>query len=222
MAKDRVVVQISDVHTHDLSSILFSPNREFLERNNGDQVNIDGIKGKKLGLYFSASWCGPCRQFTPVLIEAYNELLKEGDFEIVFISADRVDESFNGYFSKMPWLAIPFADKEARDRLDELFEVRGIPHLVILDENGKVVSDEGVKFIREYGIEAYPFTAERIKEMKEQEEAARREQTLTSVLVSPSRDFVISAYRNKVTFTSCLGRKEYFSSIIFYGGFGYY
>lgn len=174
-------------------------------------MNIDGIKGKKLGLYFSASWCGPCRHFTPVLIEAYNELLKEGYFEIIFISADEDDESFNGYFSKMPWLAIPFSDKEARDRLDELFEVRGIPHLVILDGNGKVVSDEGVEIIREYGIEAYPFTAERIKEMKEKEEAARREQTLKSVLVSPSRDFVISANRNKVRFssvlTSCWGTK---------------
>lgn len=206
MADDKAVAQINDVHTHDLSSILFSPDRDFLVRNNGDQVNIDSIKGKKLGLYFSASWCGPCRQFTPVLIEAYNELLKEGDFEIVFISADEDDESFNGYFSKMPWLAIPFADEEARDRLDELFEVRGIPHLVILDGNGKVVSDEGVEIIREYGTEAYPFTAERIKEMKEQEEAARREQTLKSVLVSPSRDFVISANRNKVPVSELEGK----------------
>ncbi|GKA82453.1 probable nucleoredoxin 1 [Tanacetum coccineum] len=49
-------------------------------------------------------------RFTPVLIDLYNELADEGDFEIVFISADKNEESFNGYFSKMPWLAVPFSD----------------------------------------------------------------------------------------------------------------
>lgn len=162
------------------------------------QVKIDSLKGKKLALYFSASWCGPCQRFTPTLVEAYNELAPKGDFEVVFISADEDDESFKQYFSKMPWLAIPFSDSETRDRLDELFKVQGIPHLVILDENGKVSCESGVEIIREYGVEGYPFTPEKIKELKEQEEAARRNQSLRSILVSHSRDYVISSDGKKV------------------------
>ncbi|KAI8528274.1 hypothetical protein RHMOL_Rhmol12G0137400 [Rhododendron molle] len=190
---------------HDLRSILSCSDRDFLIRNNDDQVKIDNLKGKKVGLYFSASWCGPCRQFTPNLVEVYNELSPKGDFEIVFVSADEDDEAFKGYFSKMPWLAIPFFDSNTRDRLDELFKVMGIPYLVILDENGKVMTEDGVEFIQEYGVDAYPFTLERIKEIKDEEEKAKREQPLKFILASRSRDFVISADGNKVSISELEG-----------------
>lgn len=156
--------------------------------------------GKKLGLYFSASWCGPCRRFTPTLVEVYNELASKGDFEVIFVSADEDEESFSGYFSKMPWLAVPFSDSDTRDRLDELFKVNGIPCLMILGEDGKVMSDSGVEIIREYGVEGYPFSTEKIKELKDQEEAAKRNQSLRSILVSHSRDFVVSSDGKKVRF----------------------
>ncbi|XP_059447545.1 probable nucleoredoxin 1 isoform X2 [Corylus avellana] len=169
-------------------------------------VKIDSLKGKKLWLYFSASWCGHCRHFTPSLVEVYKELSTKGDFEIIFISAYEDEESFNGYFSKMPWLAIPFSDSEKRDLLNEEFKVRGIPTLVIIGEDGKVVSDSGVEIIREYGVEGYPFTEERIKELKDQEEAARRNQSLTSLLVTSSRDFVISPSGNRVPVSELEGK----------------
>ncbi|XP_073104108.1 probable nucleoredoxin 1-1 isoform X1 [Elaeis guineensis] len=183
---------------HDLKSILAGDERDFLIHNNGDQVKIANLEGKTVGLYFSASWCPPCRGFTPKLIETYGELSSEGkDFEVVFVSGDRDEDSFNGYFSKMPWLAIPFSDSKARDRLDELFKVRGIPHLVILGARGEVLNEKGVPAVREYGSEGYPFTPEKINKLKEDEEAAKREQTLQTVLVSPSRDYLISNDGNK-------------------------
>ncbi|KAH7570291.1 hypothetical protein ACOSP7_018341 [Xanthoceras sorbifolium] len=192
--------------SHDIQSLLSSSERDFLVRNNGDQVKINSLKGKKIGLYFSASWCGPCRRFTPTLVEVYNELSTTGDFEVIFVSGDEDDNSFNGYFSKMPWLAIPFSDAETRDRLDELFKVMGIPYLVLLDENGKVSSDSGVELIREYGTEGYPFTTEKINKLKEQEERAKREQSLKSVLVTRSRDFVVSSDGKKVPVAELEGK----------------
>lgn len=164
------------------------------------QVKIDGLKSKKVGLYFSASWCGPCHRFTPKLVDVYNGVSAKGEFEIVFISADKDDKSFNEYFSKMPWLAVPFSDSTTRDSLNSLFKVLGIPNLVLLDETGKVLTNGGVKIILEYGVEGYPFTPDRLKELKEQEEAARRDQSLRSILVSQSRDYVISADGKKVSY----------------------
>ncbi|XVF84990.1 hypothetical protein PTKIN_Ptkin17bG0083100 [Pterospermum kingtungense] len=191
---------------HDFKSLLSSLDRDFLVRNNGDQVKIDSLKGKKLGLYFSASWCGPCRRFTPKLEEVYSQLSPKGDFEIIFVSGDEDEESFNGYFSKMPWLAIPFSDSETRSRLDDLFKVMGIPHLVLLDENGKVLTDDGVAIIREYEEEGYPFTPGRIQELKDLEEKARREQSIKTVLVSRSRDFVVTSDGNKVPVSELEGK----------------
>ncbi|KAK3416838.1 hypothetical protein EUGRSUZ_H02593 [Eucalyptus grandis] len=192
--------------SHDVQSLLSSPDRDFLIRNNGDQVKVNSLKGKNIGLYFSASWCGPCQQFTPILLEVYNELAPRGDLEIIFISSDEDEESFSGYFSKMPWLAIPFSDSEKRDSLDELFNVRGIPHLVLLDGTGTVLTDSGVEIVREYGEEGHPFTPERIKELKDQEEAARRNQSLTSLLVIKTRDFVVSSDGKKVSVSELEGK----------------
>ncbi|XP_044490323.1 probable nucleoredoxin 1 isoform X1 [Mangifera indica] len=199
---------------HNVSTILSSSERDFLVRNDGNQVKIESLKGKKVGLYFSASWCGPCKRFTPALVEFYDELSSKGDLEVVFVSGDEDEEAFKGYFSKMPWLAIPFSDSETRDRLDELFKVSGVPYLVILDENGKVLTDSGVEIIREYGVEGYPFTEEKIKEMKEEEERAQREQSLKSILVTKSRDYVVSSDGKKVPVSELEGKTVglYFSS----------
>ncbi|KAM1170790.1 hypothetical protein ACFX13_021538 [Malus domestica] len=191
---------------HDVVSLLSASERNFLVRNNGDQIKVESLKGKKLGLYFSASWCSTCERFTQALVEAYNELSPKGDFEIVFISADEDDESFKGYFAEMPWLAIPFSDSKARSRVDELFKVREIPHLVTLGEDGKVLSDSGVWIIRKYGADAYPFTLEKLKELKDEEEAARRDQSLKTILVTRSRDFVISNDGEKVPVSELEGK----------------
>ncbi|XP_042500064.1 probable nucleoredoxin 1 [Macadamia integrifolia] len=193
-------------NVHDIKSLLSSTGRDFLVRNNGEQVKCDNLSGKHRGLYFSASWCGPCRRFTPNLVDVYNELCPQGNFEIIFVTADEDEDSFNEYFSKMPWLAIPFSDSETRDKLDKLFMVRGIPYLVILDGNGKVVSQSGVQIISDYGVEGYPFTAERITELKEREEAARKAQSLSSILVSRSRDFLVSNDGNKVLVSELEGK----------------
>ncbi|GAB4839790.1 hypothetical protein Ancab_020500 [Ancistrocladus abbreviatus] len=193
--------------TFDLVSLFSSEERDFLVRNNGDQVKINDLSGKIAGLYFSASWCPPCRGFTPILTEVYKELSSsKGDFEVVFISSDRDEESFNGYFAKMPWLAIPFSDKAAIERLGESFKVEGIPHLVIIDGSGNIATDEGVRLIREYASKAYPFTKERINQLKEEEEEEKRNQTLRSILVSESRDYVITNNEYKVPVSELEGK----------------
>lgn len=150
------------------------------------------MEGKTVGLYFSASWCGPCRHFTPELVEVYNDVSAKGGLEIVFVSADETVESFNEYFSKMPWVAVPFSDSDTRRKVNRLLKVSGIPHLVFLDEYGNVLKDDGVVIINRYGVVGYPFTSQRLEELEEQEEEAKRNQSLSSILVSHPRNFVLS------------------------------
>ncbi|GJS23638.1 probable nucleoredoxin 1 [Tanacetum coccineum] len=128
-------------------------------------------------------------RFTPVLIDLYNEFADEGDFEIVFISADKDEESFNGYFSKMPWLAVPFSDTKTREALDGCFKISEIPHIVSLDESGKVLTDT-VMLIGEH-----------VKDFK-----ARENQSLRTILESPSRNYIITANGDKVNVTNLQGK----------------
>lgn len=72
---------------------------------------------KFLAFYFSASWCGPCRAFTP---------------EVVFVSADRDERSFDAYYAHHPWLSLPF-DADARTSLPSTFSVWGIPKVSVID-----------------------------------------------------------------------------------------
>lgn len=110
----------------------------------GEVSFADQLANKYVGFYFSASWCGPCKAFTPSLIETYNKVVGAGkNFEIVFVSSDRDDDSFNHYYEKMPWLALPRSDSKTAQALAEEFEVSGIPMLVIVGPDGKLVNDEG-------------------------------------------------------------------------------
>ena len=58
-------------------------------------------------LYFSASWCGPCKQLSPIV----NSLVSEG-FPITKIDVD------------------------SNPDLSAQYAIRSIPTMVVLDENG--------------------------------------------------------------------------------------
>ncbi len=112
----------------------------------------------KIGIYFSAHWCPPCRAFTPQLVKTYNSLKKDGQsFEIVFISSDRSENGMYGYMTemKMPWLALPYSSSQQEGKLAQKFAVRGIPRLVIIDANGKVLANDARGSVSTAGAAAY-------------------------------------------------------------------
>lgn len=102
------------------------------------------LAGKKaVAIYFSAHWCPPCRGFTPKLAEWYTEDLQKKGMEVVFVSSDREESGFKEYFGEMPWLALPYEDRERKAALSKKFKCQGIPHLVILDGEGKKITLDG-------------------------------------------------------------------------------
>ena len=94
------------------------------------------------GLYFSAHWCPPCRNFTPKLINFYEVANKtQKQIEIIFVTSDKSEAEFNEYFGSMPWLSIPFKD-EAINNLKESFEIMGIPTFLVFNSEGKLIDDK--------------------------------------------------------------------------------
>ena len=85
------------------------------------EVSVDSLAGYTIGIYASASWCGPCRQYTPSLATFYKEARASGrKFEVVFVSCDRDEASSDAYFSKMPWLAVPYSSPAREAALQHL------------------------------------------------------------------------------------------------------
>lgn len=76
----------------------------------------EALRNKVVGIYFSAGWCPPCRDFTPILCDFYTELVEESEppaqFEIVFVSSDKTSDDMVEYYHDMhgDWLALPWTD----------------------------------------------------------------------------------------------------------------
>jgi len=62
---------------------------------------------------------------------------------VIFASSDKDQASFDEYYKEMPWHAIPYSARDLKDKLSASFDCKGIPMLVVLDGNGKLVSANG-------------------------------------------------------------------------------
>ncbi|MCB1077429.1 MAG: redoxin domain-containing protein [Verrucomicrobiae bacterium] len=121
----------------------------------GKLVAVDGKRVDKYEMasepeyyafYFSASWCGPCKEFTPSLVSFYNENPgAKKAFEVILVSRDSSEEAMEDYMKedKMPWPGIKFRNIERMDEVNR-YAGNGIPCLVLVDRQGNVVSDSYV------------------------------------------------------------------------------
>ena len=118
---------------------------EKLLTSSGKEVDAkQALAGKTVGVYFSASWCGPCRAFTPQLVKFHRQTAKKNNIEIVFASCDKSSQAMFDYMKKdnMPWYALPFDGEQSAALKNEL-HVSGIPTLAVFGPDGKLVTKSG-------------------------------------------------------------------------------
>jgi len=130
-------------------------------------MDVSSLDDKYLMLYFSAHWCPPCKAFTPTLSKAYTKLKandKTNNFELLFISSDRDQTTFDEYHSEMTFGALPYEARDAKSALSSRFDVSGIPTLIMLSpvtdkETGErtLINDNVRSYIMSDELEEFPF-----------------------------------------------------------------
>jgi len=113
----------------------------------GNLVRLDGKRLKRCTdatrpkkyyvFYYTASWCPPCRRYTPELVKWY-EAHKNENFELVLITSDRNEDAMEDYAKskKMPWPLLKFRETEDFKKSFD-HGVRGIPSLIVCELDGK-------------------------------------------------------------------------------------
>ncbi len=111
-------------------------------------------KGKYVLIDFWASWCGPCREEMPVLVELYKKY-KNKNFEIVGISLDNKQDA---WVDGIKALNITWPQISDLGRWESIaakkYAINSIPQTILLDPNGVIIAkglrgDELVKKLEE-------------------------------------------------------------------------
>jgi len=140
----------------------------------GNRLRLpDGARGKTtellenkevIALYFAAEWSPPCRKFTPVLQQLYQSIYKDKGMEIIFISADCDINAFVAIHMEMPWLALPFIDRERKDKLTKLCRVEDMPTVVLFTPKGEIYHYDARKKIK-YDPEGFPWIPRTVQQI---------------------------------------------------------
>ena len=105
-------------------------------------------KGDWVVADFWASWCGPCRR---EIVETLKPLYEKYGEKVTFRGIAVWDEP-NATFDAIHGLEIPWEVIIGAKKLEEptrIYGIMGVPHLILFDPNGKIVSRglQGDKFV---------------------------------------------------------------------------
>lgn len=107
----------------------------------GKMLSLHSLRGKYVLLDFWASWCGPCREENPVLVEAFKKYNAKG-FEIFQVSLDKTKEAWVNAIAKdgLVWKNHVSDLQFWNCAAAQLYGVQGIPANYLLDKNGVIIA----------------------------------------------------------------------------------
>ena len=107
----------------------------------GTPVSLLGevSKSKITVIDFWASWCGPCRQEMPFMVELYDKYKDKG-LGIIGISLDEDSDAWKAATQQLniPWVQMSDL-KGWENAIAKHFCVTSIPHTIVVDQQGKIL-----------------------------------------------------------------------------------
>lgn len=113
----------------------------------GISVKLSSYKGQYVLLDFWASWCGPCRQENPNVVDAY-EKFKSKNFTVLGVSIDSNPAAWKKAIKDdgLVWIQLLDTTKE----IANLYGIDAIPKNYLIDPSGKIIA----KNLRGQALEA--------------------------------------------------------------------
>ena len=106
-----------------------------LQTLDGQEITLSKLKGKVILLDFWATWCAPCRESIPHLIQLYKTYQKDG-LEVIGMNLDRGDMDIVRHFVKST--DIPYPIVITSQDVERGYGVTGLPTTILIDREGKI------------------------------------------------------------------------------------
>lgn len=109
----------------------------------GKAFSMAELNGKIVVLDFWASWCAPCRAYTPKMRQHYQQFSEKG---VVFLSVS-LDESHEKWMEAMRMDKMEWGQVMAEGGFKtgapskQLLNIIGIPHVYVLGKDGKIAAN---------------------------------------------------------------------------------
>jgi thiol-disulfide isomerase/thioredoxin len=109
----------------------------------GKPFDIESLRGKVVLVDFWATWCGPCLAEHPNIEKQYKKYKDKG-FEVVGVSIDQDREALEDFVAEKhtPWITLHDKENEGQHPAVVDYGIFGIPSMMLVDKEGKVVSTE--------------------------------------------------------------------------------
>jgi cytochrome c biogenesis protein CcmG/thiol:disulfide interchange protein DsbE len=101
----------------------------------GQEITLSELKGKVVLLDFWGTWCGPCKESIPHLIQIYKSNQEKG-IELIGMNMDKGGTEIVRHFVKS--MDIPYPIVMATDDVARSYGVTGLPTSFLIDRKGKI------------------------------------------------------------------------------------
>ena len=108
----------------------------------GNKFNLEKFSGKVLFIDVWATWCGPCINHRPKVLEFAEKFESRDDLEIILISVDSSKEKWLSYLEKENKNLGNnlFIENGMRTDFGNNYNIKSIPRYILIGKDGKIIN----------------------------------------------------------------------------------